>query len=793
MNPVVIKRAAVLGSGVMGRQIAAHLAACGMPVLLFDLGATAGEASGIARKAIDELVRARPAPLLGRDLGNWITPANYDEHLGRLGACELVVEAIAERMDWKQALYQRIAPHLGAAAILVSNTSGLSVNALAATLPPALRARFCGVHFFNPVRSMRLVELIPAQSTAPALVDQLETFATRRLGKACVRAFDTPNFIANRIGTFAFVAAMHYTERFGLGFEEVDALTGPLIGRPGSATYRTLDLIGLDTIQNVLNGLPQVLGDDPWCEYFRAPVWMRGLVERGSLGQKTKGGIYRKEPAGLTVLDGSGPGYRALTGKLEPELQELLRDGLNASSLSALREHGRPQGQFLWSVLRDLWHYSAVHLHSIAHSAREVDLAMRWGYGWERGPFETWQSAGWRDVALAIDADVRAGRSMSTTPLPSWVLDGRTGVHGAEGSYSARENRALSRSVLPVYGRQLRPQPLVGEPGPAAGTTVFEHHGVRLWHLDDASDVHVVTLESRGGTLGPEVVEGMAEALARSEREAQALVIWRPDPPFSFGADLRAVAALVQAQDWATIDRILRRFQALNAAIRHAAIPVVAAACGRALGGGCELLMHSATVVAAIETQPGLVEAGVGLIPAGGGCKELAVRASRQAERTLQNEVLPFIQPLFQSVAAAATADNAFEAIRLGLLRDADVIVPNSQEVLYVALARARALAAAWQPPLPARRIQVAGRGGVATLQSSLLNLREGGMISAHDYRVGTALARALCGGDVESGTRVDEQWLLDVECHEFIELLRTPTTQQRIQHTLETGSLLRN
>lgn len=394
MPSFIVRRAAVLGSGVMGRQIAAHLAGCGVPVILFDLPASTGATSGIAIKAIEDLVRSRPAPLLGREVAQWIEPANYDEHLGRLAECDLVIEAIAERLDWKRALYARVAPHISGRTVLVSNTSGLSITELAGSLPEALRTRFCGVHFFNPVRLMHLVELIPAACTDARLVDDLESFVVQRLGKGCVRAFDSPNFIANRVGTFAFVAAMHHTERLGLGFDEVDALTGTLIGRPGSATYRTLDLIGLDTIVHVLEGLPAVLKDDPWCQFFRAPPWMKGLIDRGALGQKTRGGIYRKEESGLTVLDGAGPTYRPSAGSADPSVTALLAQGLTAKALSELRAMEHLHAQFLWSVLRDLWHYCAVHLGDIAESAREVDLAMRWGYGWDRGPFEALAGGG---------------------------------------------------------------------------------------------------------------------------------------------------------------------------------------------------------------------------------------------------------------------------------------------------------------------------------------------------------------------------------------------------------------
>ncbi len=793
MSNLIVRKAAVLGAGVMGRQIAAHLAACGVPVVLFDLRAEKGDASAVAKKAIGDLARSRPAPLLGKALAAWMEPANYDDDLHRLRDCDLVVEAIAERCDWKHALYQRILPWLAEDAVLASNTSGLSIDRLAEVLPEARRKRFCGMHFFNPPRLMRLVELIPARETDAALLDALESFVTSRLGKGVVRTLDTPNFIANRIGTFAFVAAMHHTQRLGLGFDEVDALTGPLLGRPGSATYRTLDLIGLDTLRIVLSGLPELLADDPWREHFCVPGWMDVLVERGALGQKTRGGIYRKDERGMGVFAPERLDYRPAAASVDAGLQKVLKIVDAGERLAALRASDHPQARFLWAVQRDLWHYCAVLLGSVSRSAREVDLAMRWGYGWELGPFESWQAAGWSDVAQAINADIRAGKAMSNVPLPAWVSDGRSDVHGAGGSYSAREEADIPRSPLPVYRKQPYAPRLLGEPAPDQGVTLFEDASVRLWHPAGAADVAVLTVRGKGGTLAPPVVDGMLQAVACAERDHKALVLWRPQPDFSFGADLKAVREKVDLQDWQAVDGMLKRFQALTAVLKYAAVPVVAAVSGRALGGGCEIAMHCAAVVAAMESQPGLVEAGVGLIPAGGGCKELVVRASRAAERAVQNEPLPFIQTVFQTVAAGLTADNALDAKRLGFFRETDVVAPHVDEVLHVALAHARALAECWQPPLPARDIQVAGRGGIATLQGGLLNMRDGGMISAHDYRVGSALAVALCGGEVELGVRVDEQWLLDVERRAFIELLKTEATQQRIGHMLETGNPLRN
>lgn len=793
MSNLIIRKAAVLGAGIMGRQIGAHLAACGVPVVLFDLRAEKGDPRGIARKAIDELLRSRPAPLLGRALSAWIKPANYDDDLTRLRDCDLVIEAIAERSDWKRALYERILPWLAEEVVLASNTSGLSIDLLSEALPENRRKRFCGMHFFNPPRLMRLVELIPSRETDPALLDALEGFVTSRLGKGVVRALDTPTFIANRIGTFAFAAAMYHTQRLGLGFDEADALTGPLIGRPGSATYRTLDLIGLDTLRHVLGGLPELLADDPWREHFRVPAWMDVLVDRGALGQKTRGGIYRKDERGQTVFDLERQDYRPVTASVDAGVQGILKMADAGERLAALRASDHPQARFLWGVQRDQWHYCAVHLAGISRSAREVDLAMRWGYGWEQGPFESWQKAGWSEVARAISEDILEGKAMADASLPDWVFDGRRGVHGTNGSYSAREKRDSPRSSLPVYRKQPYALRLLGEPAPDGGVTLFEDGTVRLWHPVAAADVAVLTLRGKGATLAPLVVESMQEALAYAERNSKALVIWRPQPDFSFGADLWVLRERVEARDWDAVDGMLRHFQNLTSALKYAAVPVVAAVSGRALGGGCELAMHCAAVVAAMESQPGLVEAGVGLIPAGGGCKELALRASRRAERALQNESLPFIQTAFQTIAGGLAADNALDAKRQGYFRQADVVVPHADEVLHVALAHAHALAEAWQPPLPERDIQVAGRGGIATLQGNLLNLRDGGMISAHDFRVGSALAVALCGGEVEGGLRVDEQWLLDVERHEFIELLKTEATQQRIDHMLETGKPLRN
>ena len=791
-----IDRVAVLGAGVMGAQIAAHFANADVPVVLFDLAAKEGDPSGVARKAIDGLRKLEPAPLAAAGRAAWIEPANYDQHLDRLAGCDLVIEAIAEKMEWKDDLYRRIAPHLAADAIVASNTSGLSMNRLAETLPAGLRGNFCGIHFFNPPRYMHLVELIPTRESRPAMLDGLETWLTMRLGKGIVRALDTPNFVANRVGVFSILAVMHHTARLGLGFDEVDALTGPAIGRPKSATYRTADVVGLDTLAHVINTMRDTLPDDPWHAHFAVPGWLAALIAQGALGQKTRCGIFRKDGKAIKVLDVAARDYRDSAGEIAPEVGAILKNRDPAAKFVQLRASPHPQAQLLWAIFRDVFHYVAVQLEHIADNARDVDLAMRWGFGWSEGPFETWQAAGWQAVAEAIRDDIAAGKAMSAAPLPDWVFQ-RTGVHEPAGSWSAAAGRLQPRSLLPCYQRQLFPERVRGD-GQAghakAGETLWENAGVRLWRLPSVdSRIAVVSVHSKMHTLGRDVILGLQEAVARAEADCDGLVIWH-DAPFAVGANLQEIVEAIGAGQWDELEHHVAEFQNTSMRLKYARVPVVAAVQGMALGGGCEFLMHAARRVFALESYVGLVEAGVGLIPAGGGCKEFALRAAALASRTPTDDPLAFIQPVFQTVAMATVAKSALNAKELGFALDGDTVLFNPHELLYVAIREARALAeAGWHPPLPARGVKVAGRPGIATLEMMLVNMKEGGMISAHDYAVARGAAVALCGGDVEAGSRVDENWLLTVERREFMALLRSEKTQQRIVHMLETGKPLRN
>ncbi len=810
----------------MGAQIAAHFVNANVEALLFELPAKDGDPNANVLKAIDNLSKLEPSPLATQSKANYIRPANYESDLELLQECDLVVEAISERIDWKAELYKKVAPHIGEHAIFATNTSGLSIGTLAQSVPEDLRRRFCGVHFFNPPRYMHLVEVIPASSTDPAILDELEKFLVTTLGKGVVRAKDTPNFIANRVGVFSMLATMHHAQKFGLGFDVVDALTGPLIGRPKSATFRTADVVGLDTFAHVVKTMADTLAHDPWHRYYQLPAWLTGLVEQGALGQKSKRGVYQKIGKDIQVLDPATGSYRPSAGKADEQIVEILKNKDPAERFAQLHGSGHPQAQFLWSIFRDSFHYCAVHLEEIADNARDLDFAIRWGFGWEQGPCEIWQAAGWSQVAQWIAEDIGSGKTMAAAALPAWVTEpGRTGVHGAAGSYSPAKKTEVPRSHLPVYQRQLFPDRVRGEPI-AYGHTIFETEGVRCWHTGD--DIAIVSFKSRMHAIGDDVLDGVLAAIDEAERNYAALVIWQTEPPFSVGANLKktpagsgksappstagrllkqfrraAQSAVLQAAralnvadqlmagKLAEVEQLVEQFQFTTQRLKYAAVPTVAAVDGLALGGGCEFIMHCDRAVATLESYIGLVEVGVGLLPAGGGCKEFTLRAAQEARG---GDAFAFLRRYFEAVATAQVARSAEHAREIGYLRATDRVIMHRFELLAIAKTEARALAqAGYRPPLRARDIPVLGRSAAATIKVHMTNMLEGKYISEHDYLIGSKIAEVMCGGDVEAGSLVDEQWLLDLERRHFMELLATEKTQARIEQMLKTGKPLRN
>ncbi|HEV2442369.1 MAG TPA: 3-hydroxyacyl-CoA dehydrogenase/enoyl-CoA hydratase family protein, partial [Steroidobacteraceae bacterium] len=742
----VVRRAAVLGAGVMGAQIAAHLIDARVPTVLFDLPAKEGDKNGIVRKAIEGLKKLQPSPLAGRETTAFLQAANYDEHLPLLAGCDLVIEAIAERMDWKTDLYRRIAPHLGPQAIFVSNTSGLSINTLAEALARELRPRFCGVHFFNPPRYMRLVEIIPCKDSLPVVLDDLERFLVTTIGKGVIRAKDTPNFVANRVGVFSMLATIANAARFGIRFDVVDDLTGPRLGRPKSATFRTADVVGLDTFAHVVKTMQDGLRQDPWPGLFQSPPWLTKLIEAGALGAKTQSGIYQKKGKALRVLDPASGQHVDAGLEADPGVTEILKLRDPAEKLSRLRAGDHSQAQFLWACFRDTFHYTAYHPKDIAHCARDVDLAMRWGFGWKLGPFETWQASGWSQVAAWVAEDIAAGKALASVPLPAWAREGgRKGVHFPQGSYDAAGNALVRPSTLDVYSRQLWPDTVLGEGRATLGETVYENAGVRAFTTGDG--VLVVSFKSKAHSISPEVLEGLNRAIDIAEERFKGLVLWQTEAPFSVGANLESLRPALEAGNWQSIEGVISLFQKTSMHLRYSRIPTVAATQGYVFGGGCEFVMHCDRVVAALESYVGLVEAGVGLLPGGGGCKELAMRAARESK----GDLFASLKDYYMMVATAKVAGSGIEAQELGILRPSDVVVFNPAELLHVAGRQALALSdAGYRPPLPGRRFPVAGRSGAASIKGQLVNMLEGHFISEYDFEIGSRIAEVMTGGDVE-------------------------------------------
>ena len=669
MSNFIVKKVAVLGAGVMGAQIAAHCINAKVPVVLFDLPAKEGPKNGIVQRAIENLKKLSPAPLGNKDDASLIQVANYEDDIELLKGCDLIIEAIAERMDWKHDLYKKVAPHIAPNAIFASNTSGLSITALSEGFDAELKSRFCGVHFFNPPRYMHLVELIPTATTNPEILNQLEAFLTTTLGKGVVRAFDTPNFVANRVGVFGILATVIEAEKYGLSVDVVDDLTGAKLGRAKSGTFRTADVVGLDTMGHVIKTMQDNLKDDPFFSSYATPPLLAKLVEQGALGQKSGAGFYKKVGKDILRIDPAKGDYVPGGGKADDIIARILKEKDPVKRMKALHDSTNPQGQFLWAIFRDAFHYIAVHLETVADNARDLDFAMRWGFGWSVGPFETWQASGWQQVANWIKEDIDAGKALSTAPLPAWVFDGREGVHTAQGSWSPSKKANVARSELPVYQRQAFRAPLVGEgaaDGKTAGTTFFEDDSVRIWHQND--DVLILSFKTKMHVIGQGVIDGMNKAIDEAEKNFKGLVIWHADAAeggaFSAGADLQSMLPLFMSGGVKAIEPVVHHLQQAHQRLKYANVPVVAAVAGLALGGGCELLLHTAKRVASIESYIGLVEVGVGLIPAGGGLKEAAVRAAREAKG---NDILQFLKDYLLAAATANVSKSALGSAQAGL------------------------------------------------------------------------------------------------------------------------------
>nr|WP_119342836.1 3-hydroxyacyl-CoA dehydrogenase/enoyl-CoA hydratase family protein [Facilibium subflavum] len=781
-----IQKVAVLGAGVMGAQIAAHFANAHIPVFLFDLKAKEGASNSLIQDAIKRLEKLKPNPLGLKSNTDYITPANYEDDLQKLSECDFVIEAIAERLDLKEALYEKISPFIKTQAIIATNTSGLSIDTLANHVPASLRASFCGVHFFNPPRYMPLVELIAHAHTSKDVLDQLEIFLTRKLGKSIIRAKDTPNFVANRLGVFSMLVSCFYTTKYDIPLDVVDKLTGKKLGRAKSATYRTADVVGLDIFAHVVDTMKQNLKDG-WQEIYQIPSWLQALIDEGALGQKTKKGLYLKDKEGIKVLDLHTKTYRPSDKKPDQAVLDILGEKDWGVKLDKLRQSDMPEAQFLWACFREMFHYAASLVGEISNYPRDMDMAIRWGFGWQEGIFEIWQQAGWQKVTQWLEEEINEGKTLCDKPLPKWVYQLGDGVYKDNKQFSYTDGRLIKRPQLSVYNRQLIQDMVVSETPAIKTTTLFENPGVKLWMIDD-NGIGILSFKSKMCAIGMAVLEGISQALKVAEAKCKAMVIWQEKDVFSVGANLEEFGfSFMMNGESAVYEVIQKGHEVITQQLRYSKIPVVAAVKGFAFGGGCEIMLHCDAVVAAHESYIGLVEAGVGIIPGWGGTKEMARRAS------LAQDPWKDFEKRYKNLAMAEVATSAYEAIDKGFLRDSDTVVMNTKEILSVAIQKAAFLAYCnYQPPLK-QPFKVFGETGIATVKGLLVNMRDGNQISAHDYKIACNLADAMCGGEIEKDTWVSEDWVLKRELENFVELALSDKSAARMQHMLETGKPLRN
>ena len=787
MKELFIKKVAVLGAGVMGAQIAAHFANAQIPVVLFDLKSEQGAANQILDKALANLQKLTPAPLATEKSLAYITIANYTDHLELLRECDFIIEAIAERLDLKQSLYSKVSGFVHGDAIFASNTSGIGIATLAESLPQELRSHFCGVHFFNPPRYMSLVELTPHKTTDLSILPQLETFLVTSLGKTVILAKDTPNFIANRLGIFSMLSTSMHATRMNIPFEVVDELTGKDLGRAKSATFRTVDVVGLDTFAHVVKTMIDHCKNDGFGEYYVLPSWMEKLIAAGQLGAKTKAGIFTKDKDGIKVIDLETFAYRVASNTADKEVVAILKGKNWSDKFAALRASQALEAKFLLACFVDIFHYAAVLLGEIADTPREMDFAMRCGFGWKEGIFEIWQQAGWTQIANYVQAEIDAGHTIAKTPLPAWVFELKDGIYVDNKYFDIKTHAFVERKQLPVYARQLFPELLLNETVNVPCEVLYENSGVKLWHTGD--HVGILSFKSKMCAIGSDVLAGIDVAIDIAEEKCTSMVIWQEKDIFSAGANLEEFGSAIMRDGVAGIDKIIATGHRIIAQkIRYSRIPVIAAVRGYALGGGCELMLHCDGVVAALESYIGLVEPAVGLIPGWGGTTEMAYRAS------LADDPWRDFERRYKNIARAKVSASARDALELGYLRESDIIVMNSREVLAVAKVRAQFMAyAGYRPPLLPTKIKVFGEQGIANVQGMLVNMLAGQQISEHDMLIAKTLAYVMSGSELEKNSEVSQDWLLNMEKEKFKELALNPKSMARIEHMLKTGKPLRN
>jgi 3-hydroxyacyl-CoA dehydrogenase len=799
-----IEKAVVLGAGTMGARIAAHFANAGLPCILLDIvpqGASPEARNKIVRAGLDAAKKAKPAAFFTPALADRVSVGNFEDDLKRCAEADWIIEVVAENLEIKKTLLTRVAQFRKPGAIVTTNTSGLPVHLIAEGMSEEFQQHWAGTHFFNPPRYMKLVELVPGPRTSPEVIETLSDFCDRRLGKGVVIAKDTPNFIANRVGTFSMLNALRLMSTLGMTVEEVDACTGPAIGQPKSATFRTADIVGLDVLLHVVKNIYDTVPDDESREMYRVPALLEEMARRGWLGDKTGQGFYKKVKGAaekeILTLDVNTLEYRprqkarfaSIDGaKSIEETTERLR-ALVGPVLEGQKSDKAQQ--FLWGLLSENCLYAARRVPEISDHIADVDRAMRWGFAWELGPFQLMDAIGLPAFAAAAQKE---GRSLP--PVIQKVLDG-----GRKSFYDSQQGTTT------VFDLATGTQKAVEEPAGIlilkslkdAGREVDRNSGASLIDLGDG--VVCCEFHSKMNAIGADLIAMIHKGIKRLDTDFDAMVIANQSVNFSVGANLMLVLVAAQEQEWDDLHLAVKQFQNVNLAIKYAPKPIVAAPQGMALGGGCEVSLHATRIQAAAESYMGLVEAGVGLIPGGGGSKEMLIRANEHAAGGEDLDLFHALKPIFETLAMAKVGTSGEENRDLGFLRREDgvsihrdrVVADAKQAALSMIRNGYKAPSASWQEGAQTTTIKVLGEQFLAGAKLAIHMLLRGGYATEHDAVVARKLANILAGGAVSAPQMVSEQYVLDLEREAFVSLCGTKKTQERIAHTLKTGKPLRN
>ena len=798
-----IKKVAVLGSGVMGSRIACHFANIGVQVLLLDIAPKellpAEESKGLkldapavknrlVNAALQAAVMSNPSPLYRKADASRIKTGNFDDNLKEIASCDWTIEVVVERLDIKKSLFERVEQFRKPGTLITSNTSGIPIHLMTEGRSEDFKKHFCGTHFFNPPRYLKLLEIIPTPDTDPAIVDYLMHYGDLYLGKTTVLAKDTPAFIANRVGVFAIMDVLRIMQELGLTVEEVDKLTGPIIGHAKSATFRTSDVVGLDTLMNVANGLAQGLPNDEAKAVFELPDFLKKMGENKWLGDKTGQGFYKKVKgeggkSEIQALDLATLEYKAGT-KVKFATLELTKTMETLAPRFAVLVTGKDKaGEFYRKSFGSLFAYVTNRVPEITDALYKIDDALRAGFGWEMGPFETWDALG---VPKGIELMVAEGKQPA-----AWVTEmlaaGHTSFYKVNGAGSKEYYDADTKSYQPIRGVE---NFIILDNLRTTGKVLWKNAGASVIDLGDG--ILNVEFHSKMNSLGQDVIQGVLKGVEMAEAGYRGLVIGNDGAQFSAGANLGLVYMQALDQEFDELNMMIAQFQNAMMRMRYSSIPVVGAPHGLALGGGCEINLHCDRVVAAAETYMGLVEFGVGLIPAGGGTKEMTLRTAAKYEEG--EPEYNMLRNTYMTISTAKVSTSAAEAFDLGFMRRGDEIVVNSNRVIAAAKAAALDLAdAGYTQPVPKTNIKVHGRGALAMFKTGVYAMQQGNYISTHDQLIADKLAFVMCGGDLSSPTEVSEQYLLDLEREAFLSLCGERKTLERIQSILTTGKPLRN